>query len=238
MIWWAAFLIGLTGSLHCAGMCSPIALTIPIAMDKKGASFFALTIYNLGRMVTYVLLGLLVGFFAKGMDLSGMQGYFSILTGVFLIFVFLFSLNVEGWLANLSFYKKVNGWIRKGMQYATSHSQNGRPFISSFVIGLVNGLLPCGLVYLAIAGALTTSGPISGMTFMAYFALGTFPMLTFIPIFVKSAGQKFRFQARKYIPFLILLMALLFIYRGMEMGNMFSPEINAANPTDSSCAPQ
>lgn len=241
MIWWAALLIGLTGSLHCAGMCSPIALMIPISYEKKVSSFMALMLYNLGRTITYVLLGFLVGFFAKGLDLTGVQNYFSIFMGVFLVFVFLFSLNVDGWLANLSFYRKVNQLISKGIQFASEKTKKGHqknPFFSALVIGLVNGLLPCGLVYLAIGGALTTAGPVEGMMFMAFFGLGTFPMMTFIPIFVKSAGQKFRFQARKYIPYLLLIMAALFIYRGMEMGNMFSPIINAANPTDSSCAPK
>jgi len=241
MIWWAALLIGLTGSLHCAGMCSPIALMIPISKEKKVASFFALTLYNFGRVLTYVFLGFLVGFFAKGMDLTGIQNYFSIGMGVFLIFVFLFSLNIDGWLAKLPFYRKVNKLISKGIRFASKTSEIGQrrnPYLSALIIGLVNGLLPCGLVYLAIGGALTTAGPIEGMLFMAFFGLGTFPMMTFIPVFVKSAGQKFRFQARKYIPYLLLIMAALFIYRGMEMGNMFSPLINAADPTDSSCAPK
>ncbi|HHB78172.1 MAG TPA: sulfite exporter TauE/SafE family protein [Saprospiraceae bacterium] len=241
MIWWAALLIGLTGSLHCAGMCSPIALMIPISKERKIASFLTLTVYNIGRTITYVLLGFLVGFFAKGMDLTGLQNYFSIFMGVFLVIVFLFSINVEGWLANLSFYRKVNQFISKGMKWAYQSSERGHqknPFLSALTIGLANGLLPCGLVYLAIAGALTTAGPKEGMIFMAFFGLGTFPMMTFIPIFVKSAGQKFRFQARQYIPYLLLLMAAMFIYRGMEMGDMFSPIINAADPSDSSCAPK
>lgn len=241
MIWWAALLIGLTGSLHCAGMCSPIALMIPISMERKVSSFLSLMLYNLGRTTTYVLLGLVVGFLAKGLDLTGIQNYFSIFMGAFLVVVFLFSINVEGWLGTLPFYRKVNQLISKGMKWAYQSSEKGHqknPFLSAYMIGLANGLLPCGLVYLAIAGALTTAGPIEGMIFMAFFGLGTFPMMTLIPIFVKQAGRKFRFQARKYIPYLLLIMAAMFIYRGMEMGDMFSPIINAADPSDSSCAPK
>ena len=237
MIWWAAFLIGLAGSLHCAGMCSPIALTIPISPKYKITSFFALTFYNLGRTTTYIAIGLIVGFFAQGLDLTGFQNYFSILTGISLIFIFLFSLNVEGWIGQLPFYRKVHKLIGRVMRFSAKGHQGGKPsFTSSYLVGLANGLLPCGLVYMAIAGALTTAGPKEGMLFMAFFGLGTFPMLTFIPVFVQTAGKRFQLQARKYIPVLLLVMAILFIYRGLEMGNLWSPVINGAG--DASCAPR
>lgn len=237
MIWWAAFLIGLTGSLHCAGMCSPIALTIPITPKYKITSFVALTFYNLGRTTTYITIGLLVGFFAQGLDLTGLQNYFSILTGISLIFIFLFSLNVESWIGKLPFYRKVHKLIGRVMRFAAKNHPIDKPsFGSSYLVGLTNGLLPCGLVYMAIAGALTTAGPMDGMIFMAFFGLGTFPMLTFIPVFMKTAGKKFQIQARKYIPILLLVMAMLFIFRGLEMGGMWSPIIDPADP-DASCLP-
>jgi hypothetical protein len=93
-----------------------------------------------------------------------------------------------------------------------------RSYKGLFLIGLLNGLLPCGLVYLAIAGAIGTGSVYFGIAFMVLFGLGTLPMM----LLISWIGNLFTIAVRntmnKIIPYIVVLIGVLFILRGLSLG--------------------
>ena len=76
---WTALVLGLAGSFHCIGMCGPIAFVIPVDRSSKSRMIFQIFLYNLGRIITYSLIGVLFGLIGKGLYLAGFQQRLSIL---------------------------------------------------------------------------------------------------------------------------------------------------------------
>jgi sulfite exporter TauE/SafE len=105
----------------------------------------------------------------------------------------------------------------------------------------LNGLLPCGLVYVAIAGAISSGDAISGMLFMILFGLGTFPAMFAATIFGRFINLNIRKKINQAIPALAVVLAVLFILRGLSLGIPYiSPKISAQtiNQTEMECHPQ
>ncbi len=207
---WTAFTIGLFGSLHCVGMCGPIALAVG-GKAKRRAILNSLQ-YNLGRTATYTLLGALIGLLGQGLFLAGFQKFFSIAIGVFLLLVALFSINVETRLLKLTAMNRLVFNLKKGMGKWLGNGGK----MGSFTVGLLNGLLPCGLVYMAILGALSTAGIFSGMAYMAVFGLGTIPLMLLAGAVGNFASLRLRNQIRRVYPIFLMLFALLFLLRGFN----------------------
>ncbi len=212
MIWWTAFTIGLVGSLHCVGMCGPIALTLPYQGQNKVLAAGNVLLYNGGRIVTYGLLGLVIGMAGKGLFLAGMQTYVSIGLGLLLLVVALFSINIEAHLQRLPFLGKLNAWVSRSLS-ALLRTRRGRSF---FLIGMLNGLLPCGLVYMAIVGAVTTGGILDGAAYMALFGLGTVPLMLATSMAGQFINLRWRNRLRKLVPVFLVIFAFLFIARGLN----------------------
>ncbi len=227
----AAFAMGLLGSFHCVGMCGPLALSLPIADNSFWSKFFGALLYNAGRIVTYSVFGLVFGIIGKSVALFGFQQWLSIIMGILIIFfvilpkrlssfsnqkgVFLFFENIRRKLGNL-FFKK-------------NHS-------SLFAIGLLNGLLPCGLVYMAAAGSLATGDVANGVLFMAFFGLGTLPIMWSIAFFGNYIGISIRQNIRKAYPYMMMLMACLLILRGLGLGIPYvSPKVDVNKKVIHSC---
>lgn len=224
MLYLTALVMGLAGSLHCAGMCGPLALALP----GKGALrqlLWGRILYNLGRAVTYGLMGLVVGLLGFGLAATPVQQYLSILSGVVILLMLVFSRAIEGaqggMLARLSF------WVRQRLGKLLG-SQPGA--VGQFAIGLVNGLLPCGLVYAALAGAGGTGSPWGGALFMVIFGLGTLPMMLAISLVGK---RLLAFKgARRIIRWATVAVALLLIVRGLNLGIPYiSPAFQLATET-------
>ncbi len=213
----SALVLGLVGSLHCVGMCGPIALALPLDKNSWTKKFIGTSFYSLGRIITYALLGALFGLIGQGIKFAGFQQWFSIIFGVVMVlsvlFPFLFKDKkiIDKWITKLS-----GGLIRKFKVYFSKRS-----YYSLFVIGLLNGLLPCGLVYIAIAGAINTNSILDGMLFMAVFGFGTSPLLAGVSIMGHLLSPKARRGINKIIPILILIMGILFILRGLGLGIPF-----------------
>jgi uncharacterized protein len=213
MLPYEALVIGLMGSFHCMGMCGPIALALPLKQTSWTTRFFSTVLYNSGRVITYILLGIVLGLVGQRLALWGVQRWVSIGTGSVMILVVLLSFFgmksgrnplADGWsrVLNTSF----------GKIFA---SQN---YFSPFLVGLVNGLLPCGLVYIALAGALMTPDAFSGALYMFLFGIGTAPALMALTLAGNIVSLPFRNRIRKILPWLIILIGLLFILRGMNLG--------------------
>ncbi len=225
MILWTALLLGLVGSLHCAGMCGPLALALPTGSSAPGFVAGRLA-YNLGRIATYCLLGLIFGLVGRTLLLAGVQRWVSIGLGIALL-IGLFSSR------RLALWRPVIAIIER-LKYGMSGLLRRRSFASLAMLGLLNGFLPCGLVYVACAGAIATGGLVAGAQYMAAFGLGTVPMMFGISLSGRLLPLSLRLQLRKTIPASVFLLATLLILRGMSLGIPYvSP--NLTSPTPSCC---
>lgn len=213
MVYSAAFMLGLLGSLHCAGMCGPIALALPVRTTNPWLKFIKYLAYNSGRVFTYSLLGLIIGTIGKGVAMTGLQQAVSIISGiVILLTVFavhhpLKSMASMGWM--LQGTEKLKDILRKFLRLSSTGSL--------FLLGMVNGLLPCGMVYAAIMGAFAMSSPLSGSLFMALFGLGTFPMMLLVAYSGSLLNVKARITAQKIAPYFACIVAALLILRGLNL---------------------
>lgn len=205
---------GLITSFHCIGMCGPIALALPLNKNSKTAMVISSLFYNVGRAFTYAIFGFIFGLIGLGFQMSGFQQWASIVMGVIMILSVLFpalfknSFNIEKW--SYSFVIRIQTKLRKLFQ--------SRSFGSLFLIGLLNGLLPCGPVYVALFGAIGTGGAMSGALFMFIFGLGTIPMMFAITIFGNIISGQFRNRINKIAPYIVVIIGLLFILRGANLG--------------------
>ena len=222
-----ALVMGAVGSLHCVGMCGPLAMALPVVAQSPPGRMLYTLLYNFGRVVTYAALGAVLGVLGASFALVGLQQALSIVAGL-LILVFL--LWPRGsWL--------VNSHKRVQQVFEILRKQLGELFFrknykSVFFIGLLNGLLPCGLVYMAVAGAVSTASVLKSSMFMAAFGLGTLPLMWSVAFFGSLAGIKTRASIRKAYPYLMFLMACLLIVRGLGLGIPFlSPDFSTANST-------
>jgi sulfite exporter TauE/SafE len=211
---WTGFVVGLFGSLHCVGMCGPIALALPIFGETQFKILLGRVFYNLGRIVTYSVMGALFGLFGSRLVLFGLQQNLSIALGALILIYLLTPRKIKVKISEFGFYKKVVIFIKTNFSQLASKRSTSSPFI----IGLLNGLLPCGFVYMGIAGALSTGNWLSGAAYMALFGLGTFPIMFLTSVLGKVINLNVRRKINKLIPALAAVLALLFILRGLNLG--------------------
>lgn len=205
-----AFFIGLFGSIHCIGMCGPLAFAIPIAENKWWLVVGDKILYNVGRIVTYSFLGLLIGFIGKQLWVYGLQQGISLLSGLLIILAGLTRL-FKMRVANNNVLSTLMLPVNKLLGYALRHHSG------HFIIGLINGLLPCGFVYLALAGAINTATPASAATFMFWFGTGTFPLMLIATIGSGFIGPIVRRRINRVIPYIMLCLGFWFILRGLNL---------------------
>ena len=217
---WTAFILGLVGSLHCAGMCGPLALALPPAGNSTLGYVGGRVAYNLGRIITYCAMGLAGGVVGKSLVLAGVQRWMSIALGVLLI---------TGLMASrkLALAKPVTLLVGQ-LKAAMGSLLKQRSFLALGVLGLLNGLLPCGLVYVAATGATATGGVLEGAEYMAAFGIGTVPMMLAISLSGKLVPVTLRLKLQKAIPVSVFLLGALLILRGMSLGIPYiSPDLSA-----------
>lgn len=207
----AAFTIGIVGSFHCVGMCGPLAMSLPLQAGTLPKLIGAL-LYNFGRVTTYSLFGLVFGIIGQSVALFGFQQWLSVIAGVGILFFIIMPKHAgkNNDAVVLRFFEKIRTALGKMFSSKTQSSL--------FLIGVFNGLLPCGLVYMAIAGSIAAGDILSSVLFMAFFGLGTLPVMLMVSYFGNFAGVTFRQRIRKVYPYMMGLMACLLILRGMGLG--------------------
>lgn len=217
----AALSIGFLGSVHCIGMCGPIALAMPYGRFGGSKTWLARFVYQFGRLSTYFLLGLILGIIGFSLELAGVQQYLSILIGFTLILTISFPL----FFRNISFAKRfqfINGWVKKKIgRYIKTETISG-----FYITGLLNGLLPCGLVWLALVSAIAMGNSLESGLFMLFFGLGTIPALIGTMISFHAVKKRFAFSFNKISNGIALAIAVLLIIRGLNMGNFISPHFD------------
>ncbi|HZR18059.1 MAG TPA: sulfite exporter TauE/SafE family protein [Verrucomicrobiae bacterium] len=210
MNFFAAIFLGLVGSLHCAGMCGPLALALPATGRTRLGFLSGRLAYNLGRIITYCLLGVIFGLLGRTLVLAGIQRWVSIALGVLLIIGLFSSRKLAVWRPVIILVEK--------LKFRMTNLLRRRSFVSLLSLGVLNGFLPCGLVYVACAGAVATGGLVSGVEYMAGFGLGTVPLMLGIGLSGHLFPMALRLQLRKAIPVSVFLLASLLILRGLGLG--------------------
>lgn len=217
---WTAFLLGFLGSFHCVGMCGPIAL----AVSAKDQSRFYINklIYNLGRTITYGLLGLLIGSIGFSFSMVGSQQFISIALGALIILLAFTYKKTERIVSGSGLFGIVNQ-IKNGLgKFIRKGSRSAFLFT-----GILNGLLPCGMVYLALAASLALQDPFLGSVYMLFFGLGTLPTMLFLMVGSNKIPLNFRAKLLRSMPYFAMFIGILFIVRGMGLGiHYLSPRMD------------
>lgn len=214
-----AFFVGLFGSLHCIGMCGPLAFAIP-ASQKGWASLVAdKFLYNLGRVLSYTTLGFLIGFIGRQFWISGLQQGISLASGLLIIlagFSRMFKIRLFNSKASSQFLAPIS----KAINFAIQHRAG------NFAVGVLNGFLPCGFVYLALVGAINTASPLSAAQYMFWFGAGTFPLMLAATVSSGFVNIAFRRLVNKALPYLMVCLGFWFILRGMDLNIRYlSPSV-------------
>jgi len=213
MLFYAAFIMGLMGSLHCLGMCGPIAFALPVRTTIMRIKILKYGLYNVGRVLTYAILGALIGMVGKGFIHVGMQQALSIVAGVLIIA----SVVLTYTSANIIVMNRLTTVIRTSLKSAFHFYFQQKGYTALFMLGLLNGLLPCGMVYMAMFTALAAGSPLSSAAFMTGFGLGTVPMMLAVCLAGSAIGMKWKSIVYKAAPVLACMVGVLLILRGMQV---------------------
>jgi uncharacterized protein len=218
----AAITLGFLGGFHCIGMCGPIALALPIHQLSKTKKALSVVLYNSGRIITYSGMGLFFGLIGQSFNFFGFQQKLSVVLGAAILFSLLFAtvLRKRKFFQNNPLNKMFS--VLRGKLSTLFHEKRS----SFFLIGLLNGFLPCGLVYMGIAGAVATGSAFKGAIFMAFFGAGTFPFMVLISYTSHLISLRSRKFIQKSVPVVVGIMAILLILRGANFGIAYlSPKI-------------
>jgi sulfite exporter TauE/SafE len=207
----SAWVVGFLGSFHCIGMCGPIAIMLSGNQSNTKNFMAGRLMYNFGRVITYSIFGIAAGFTGSLFSINGLQSELSIAAGVLIILSVLF-LNEK---RMFRFFPEVLAAWNTALKKRFS-SLIGRKTLSSLLlIGMINGLLPCGFVYLALAGAVAAGSVANGAAYMVFFGLGTIPAMLAVSLAGHLFGMRFRNLFRRATPFLAIAVSVLLIYRGI-----------------------
>lgn len=210
---YSAIIFGLISSFHCVGMCGPIAMMLPVDRNNQAKKVIQIITYHLGKLIAYGSLGLIFGLLGKTFYLAGMQQQLSIFVGILMIVV---ALVPEKVFAKYNFSKPVYKVITK-VKSSLGQQFKKKSYKSLFTIGLLNGFLPCGMVYVAIFGATAMQSVSLGILYMILFGIGTIPMLTAVVYISNILSFSLRGKIQKTIPIVAVVIGMLFIIRGLGL---------------------
>jgi len=217
-----AFFIGLFGSVHCIGMCGPLALSIPSFQTKWWLIVSDKLLYNIGRVITYSFLGLLLGLMGRQLWLAGMQQGVSLFSGMLIImagFSRLFKIRFGQSSIMSKLLLPVNRLLGYALKYKAGH----------LIVGILNGFLPCGFVYLALVGAINTASPVAAAQYMFWFGAGTFPLMLLATIGSGFMEPSVRRRINRIVPYLMVCLGFWFIMRGLNLDIPYlSPKIETS----------
>jgi len=223
----SGFLVGFLGSVHCAGMCGPLALALPVPAGGTLTYLYGRVVYNAGRVLTYAVLGAVAGLVGLTLVLAGAQQIVSVVIGLFILLTALLPLALKSFLPSFTLPARFSARVRSklsGLMKASS-------IVALFLIGLLNGLLPCGFVYVALAAAITTGDVYSGVLFMVGFGIGTGPVMLAIAIAGKHLQAGIRRRLVALAPVFTAALAVLLIVRGLNLGIPYiSPAVSEEHP--------
>ncbi|HWO57788.1 MAG TPA: sulfite exporter TauE/SafE family protein [bacterium] len=232
----AAFLVGVLGSLHCIGMCGPIALALPAGGGSRGRVLIGRLVYNAGRVTTYMLLGAAVGTIGRAMALAGWQQAVSIVAGAGILVAVLVP---RRWVRAILPETATGGFVtRLGGLWRRLFAHGSLTAMLS--IGLLNGFLPCGFLYMALGASAVSGSPWQAAAYMGAFGLGTVPSILATSLFGPFLAPNLRRRLVRILPVGAAALGLLLLLRGLSLGIPYiSPKVHAATQAvDSCCHPK
>jgi len=211
-VYWIALTLGFFGSLHCVGMCGPLVLASYSLKRDSGLSVLTHAIsYHSGRIGGYMALGLVFGLLGSVAVFTGSQRFLSVLLGAVLVLMSLFSVNPDQLLSRSAIFSALYTKISKALSKILAGTRSFPTVLSGFL----NGFLPCGLVYIAIAGSVSMGHAFGAMGFMLFFGMGTIPALLLLSFGQQWVSSGIRVSLRRMYPIISFLMGLYLIYRGI-----------------------
>lgn len=217
----SALILGIMGSLHCIGMCGPIAFMLPVDRTNNYKKLGQIFVYHCGRLLAYGVIGLVFGLLGKGLYVFGLQQKLSIAIGTLMIILALIPYKT---LNRYPLSKVVHRIISK-VKNRLGQELKKKSTDTFLTIGFLNGFLPCGLVYMALFGAIAMGSVAEGSLYMISFGLGTIPLMTTAIYFSKLLQGTVRQKAQQLIPVFVILVGALFVLRGLGLGIPYlSPE--------------
>lgn len=205
--------LGFTTGFHCLGMCGPIALALGLNMKNKFKFYLQNLMYQFGRLITYTFLGSISGLVGKSFNLIGIQNQISIIVGILLLFLS-FSPNFIYNFSKFIFLDKFLIKIKLCLSFLLRQNSTS----SKLLIGILNGFLPCGAVYIALTASIAFSKNLDSIIFMFFFGLGTIPIMFLSVLLGNIFKNKFKYFLLKFYSFILILFSIMLILRGMELG--------------------
>ncbi|MFA9191017.1 sulfite exporter TauE/SafE family protein [Flavobacterium sp. FZUC8N2.13] len=211
---YTALLFGFISSFHCIGMCGAIAMMLPVDRSNPTKKVTQIITYHLGRITAYATIGFIFGLLGKGFFMAGIQQKLSIIIGILMIVAIVIPEKV---FAQYNFSKPIFRLISRMKQVLGSQFKK-KSYQSLFTIGLLNGFLPCGMVYVALFGAIAMQSTSLGVLYMVLFGLGTIPLMSSVVYINSMLTLSMRNKIQKTIPYVVVLIGVLFILRGLGLG--------------------
>lgn len=209
----SALTLGFASGFHCVGMCGPIALSMGLSRKQATNYYLQNLTYQFGRMTTYAFLGAILGIVGQSFKLAGFQSYLTIAVGVLLIVMALFSFGTKDFAAKIPFFSKFLYRIKINLAALLQKAD----YKSRYFTGILNGFLPCGMVYMALTASLAAGGIWQSAIFMAIFGLGTLPLMFAVVLVGNLMTTTFRSKVLKIVPLVMIILGGLFILRGLNL---------------------
>lgn len=210
----SALIFGLLGSFHCVGMCGPIAFLLPVDRQNNIRKFLQIMLYHLGRITSYAIIGIAFGLVGKSLSLFGLQQQLTIIIGVLMLIFLLVPVRKLGGNKTSSYWMNAIGKLKNSL----GKELKKKRLDTFFSVGLLNGFLPCGLVYMAVFGAIASGNAFNGAFYMVLFGIGTIPLMTGAIWVGNFISVNVRIYIRRMIPVFLGIIAVLFIIRGLGLG--------------------
>jgi uncharacterized protein len=205
-MFWTAMILGFAGSLHCMGMCSPLAMAVTNLSPNMIVSRL---LYNSGRIFTYGIFGSIVASIGAGLPLMRYQNLLSIVLGIALLVIGCAGIS----LLKIPFFTSAMGGMSLFVKKLFSKYLRTKSYASTFLLGSLNGFLPCGLSFLALTYTITLSGPVEGFVFMAMFGVGTLPVMLGFTSVLHWVVHKFHVSTQRLTTIMLVVSGALLIAR-------------------------
>lgn len=198
-------------------MCGPIAFMLPVEQNNSVKKITQISFYHIGRLLAYSIIGIVFGLVGKSLYIFGFQQKLSIFIGILMILIVIIPSRAFN---NYHLSKPIYQIISK-VKSTLGSTLKKKSMDAFLTIGFLNGFLPCGLVYMALIGAIALANTTTGALYMLVFGLGTIPLMS-IAVYARHwLPHNSRRTIQKIVPFVIVLIGLCFILRGMGIGIPF-----------------